>query len=321
MHQNLERKIEELELINYLHKANKMNSKGEYIDDFQSSDKLKKVKFGIDILDTRLVIRTNNTWVDTSVYSISLAKTYIRTASNIITKYTSNGSIVVDMFQPHKLEAFVFSLEVTVKVPTYTKDDRLNEFEEKIIEVASLPYVPIIDTDTFEEEDSDFETVKKTVYTFRMMNIDSPMEINPQMSTIQDGLGEKIKVDIMTTLSQKEEGDSVLDDEDLYAKELKRIKEAPTKRLIAQNEKLQKQFKELQKKKREENKEVEFLRNSIDTMEEELRNTQMAFEAHKKKEASPLKQKYENHYKQYLDRVSELEKMKGIFMNLSFLIL
>jgi len=114
----------------------------------------------------------------------------------------------------------------------------------------------------------------------------------------------------MTTMYQKEEGDSMMEDDDLYAVELQRIKEAPTKRLKEKNEKLRKQFHDLQNKKKLESNEVDHLQSSIDGIEEELRNTRDAFEAHQKKEASPLKKKYENRYQSYIDRVSDLEKMK-----------
>jgi len=161
-----------------MNKAGKQNSKGQYINDFKDSENVKKTKFGIDILDTRLIIRTNNTWRNTEEYSVSLDKQYIKTASNIITKYTSKGSISVDRFHPHKLEAFVFTLQYIVKVPTYTTDERLNEFEEKEIEIASFAYVPIIDKEVVEEEDEDWQVTRNTIYTFRMINIDTSMEVD-----------------------------------------------------------------------------------------------------------------------------------------------
>jgi hypothetical protein len=116
VHQDIQRKVIELELIEYMYKAGKMNSKGQYITDFSDSENIKKVRFGIDILDTRLVVSVNNTWKDTEVYSVSLGNEYVRTKTNILSKYKSKGSVVVDRFRPHRLEALVFSLELTIKV-------------------------------------------------------------------------------------------------------------------------------------------------------------------------------------------------------------
>jgi chromosome segregation ATPase len=143
-----------------------------------------------------------------------------------------------------------------------------------------------------------------------MMNIDYPMQVDPKLFTINDESGNPLRVEIMTTISQKDDGDSVMDDDDIYAKELQRIKEEPTKRLMAKNERLKKQFKDLQTKKRDEDRAVEKLRETVETMENDLRNTKEELEAHKSREPSPVKQKYENHYKKYIERVEELEKIK-----------
>jgi hypothetical protein len=306
VHQNLQKRIEEFELIEYLFNWRKMNSKGQFIDDFKDSENVKKAKFGIDIVDTRLSIRLNNSWRDTAEYSIALEKQYIQTSDNIITKYSSNGSIVVNEFRPHRLEAIVFCLEYIIKVPTYSEDDRLNEFEEKVVEVATLPYLPIIEKEEFEDD----YYGKKTEYRFSLINIDQRMEVNDKMVGIRDPKGEPLRIDLMTTLGQKEEGDSMIEDDDLYAIELQRIKEAPVKKLIEQNKNLEKKISELSDKKREEFKQVEELQMTIHEVEDELKASTEALNAQKKKEPSPLKKKYEKHHQFLKDRVEELERKK-----------
>lgn len=176
--------------------------------------------------------------------------------------------------------------------------------------MASLPYVPIIDIEEVEDVDENYNPIISKVYVLRMMNIDYPMQVDPKLFTINDENGSPLRVEIMTTISQKDDGDSVMDDDDIYARELQRIKEEPAKRLMAKNERLKKQFKELQEKKRKEDREVEKLRETVETMENDLRNTKEDFEAHKSREPSPIKQKYDNNYKKYIERVEELEKIK-----------
>ena len=141
LYQNLELKIEELEVLDYLYKTGKINSAGAEIQNKPLSKDQGKSEFGIDILDTRLVIRVNNTWKDIQKYSISLDKEYVKTKRKVLTKYTSKGSVVIDKFEPHMLEAFVFSLEYIIKVPTYTDDDKKNDFVEKTVEVANFVYL------------------------------------------------------------------------------------------------------------------------------------------------------------------------------------
>jgi uncharacterized protein YdiU (UPF0061 family) len=161
-----------------------------------------------------------------------------------------------------------------------------------------------------EDVDQEYNPIFTKVYVLRMMNIDHPMQVDPKLFTVSDESGSPIKVEILSTISQKNEGDSIMDDEDIYAKELQKIKEAPTKRLKANNERIKRQFRELQEKKRIEDKEVERLRDTVENMEKDLRNTKEVFEAHKTKEPSPIKQKYDNHYHEYIERIEELEKIK-----------
>ena len=195
-------------------KSGIMNPDGSYVQNINDKEREQKAKFGIDVIDTRLVIRTNNTWKNTGSYSISLEKQIIQTKFSSLTKYTSKGITVNTNYKPSKLEAFVITLEFTVRVPTYHSHDNIsqndsdsnqiqnrNEFVEKIIEVAKLVYVPIIDTEIIEGVDDGFEvTPSTTVYNLRMMNIDAIMEINPYLLGVRDVNNKPLTVELMATL-------------------------------------------------------------------------------------------------------------------------
>ena len=269
VHQNLERKIEEIELINYMVLSGIMNPDGTYIPNVNYKEREQKAKFGIDILDTRLVIRTNNTWKDTDKNSISLEKEYVQTKTTTLTKYTSKGVTVNTLYKPSKLEAFVVTLEFTVRVPTFHSDpnkDELekkitdqkshtnrNEFVEKVIEVAKFVHVPIVDIEVIEGVDDGFEITPSTItYNLTMMNIDAMMEVNPYFRSVKNVDGRPLTVELMATMCQKDNDESIADDHDFYEAELQKLREAPTKKLKAKNEKLTKQFKDIQNKKKTE---------------------------------------------------------------------
>ena len=274
--QNLELKIEELELLDYLFKTGRINSSGASIEDPSKKNDLNKSEFGVDIIDTRLVIRINNTWRDIEKYSISLDKEYVRTKNKVITKYSSKGTVVIDKFEPHMLEAFVFSLEFVIKVPTYTNDERMNEFVQKSVEVASFVYLPVIQSSVVEEEeDSELEAIERTVYAFKMVNIDSSMEINPKFMGVRDQNRDPLRIDLITTFSQKEDGgrESSVEEEDVYAIELRKLQEAPLKRITNKNERLNKKFKETKSLLVKQEREVENINKSIDSLQNELKNT------------------------------------------------
>lgn len=313
VHSNLQLKIEELELMDYLYKSGKMNAQGKYLTDFKESENVRKAEFGVEILDTRLVINVNNTWKNTETYSVSLDKELVVTNSNILTKYTSKGAITVDKFEPHNLEAFVFSLEFIIKVPTYTKDSRLNEFTQKKIEIAEFVYVPLFDCVTVEEEeDSEEEAVKKEVYNFKLINIDDIMELHPRFANVRDPNDNRLLINILTTMCQKEDGgeESSLE-EDVYAIELKKIQEAPTKMLKAKNEKIMKKYKELKTKKMKETEEVEKLRSSIGYLTDDFKTTQKLYDDHTKKEQSPIKKDFDNKYMRFVHQLEDLEREKN----------
>ena len=178
--------------------------------------------------------------------------------------------------------------------------------------------MPIIDTEIIEGIDDGFEITPSTInYTLRMMNIDAIMEINPYLLGVRDVNNKPLTVELMATLCQREDEDSTIDEEDFYEAELQKLREAPAKKLQAQNEKVNKQFKEIQSKKIVENEKVETLQHSIDEIEEELRQSKTQLQDKEQNKPSPIKEKYDRNLDKYNDRVKELERQQETLERLS----
>ena len=137
-------------------------------------------------------------------------------------------------------------------------------------------YLPVIQSSIVEEEDdSELDVVEKKVYTFKMVNIDSTMEINPKFLGVRDQDRDYLKVDLITTFSQKDERgtESSIEEEDVYAVELKKLQEAPLIRIKNRNERLNKKFKHIKSKLVKEERELENITKSVDSIEDAMRQT------------------------------------------------
>ena len=137
-------------------------------------------------------------------------------------------------------------------------------------------YLPVIQSSIVEEEhDSELDAVEKKVYTFKMVNIDSTMEINPKFLGVRDQDRDYLKVDLITTFSQKDERgtESSIEEENIYAVELKKLQEAPLIRIKNRNERLNKKFKHIKSKLVKEERELENITKSVDSIEDAMRQT------------------------------------------------
>jgi len=237
------KRIEQIELREYLYKLGRIDCNGDLITNKEGKKKNKfKEIYEVHTVDYRASIKLNytdniniqpeyETWKDSYEYKVPLEKTNFRKGNQVFPKFRATKVVNIDRFQPHRLSALVFILEQVICIqrivdnPEGSLEDNIIENVERVVTVATLPYIPIVDCEEKEGEDEDGIPFTNLVYTLRMVNIDYQMEINPKLSAADHLLSDNLAIYCIATLSQKVGDESVREDEDLYERELRILKE------------------------------------------------------------------------------------------------
>ncbi|CAI2360434.1 unnamed protein product [Moneuplotes crassus] len=283
------KRIELIELNDYLYKQGKIDCDGQII---QPKNKKKNQKdqfpehYEVRTVEFRATIKlnyTNNltvepeyeTWKDTHEYQVPLEKVFLRRTNKVYHKFKSTKMVDIDKFQPHNLSALVLCFEQVVVIervvdePEKTLDENIKETITRVVNIATLPYIPIVQSEEREGEDEDGLPFKNIVYTLRMVNIDYEMEINPKLVQADEKFADDLGIFCIGTLCQNIDGEAIKEDEDLYERELRMLnyiippvideeeRRFRARQTMTRKRKARKADKEEMKKKRKRDKEIE----------------------------------------------------------------